>query len=257
MRKYTFELIIGFLELVIIFFGEFNPLLSGTFHISTETMVIALVAVFIFYLTTKLSHFMNDQHEHFAHLTETARQVLEKSGSAEAIFEDDFYIRFPKECRRARRQVSMAHLDVKPPQMVGETGDYYAGLPSLIAGKSDVRYERVERIGPNKQEWIQRLITELGGHENFSLYWLPDGEDRERIPNVSVQLIDEDIVVLVAVAAHNSPQEPRDIWIRDRDIARLWRNYYDVFLKRAATPLIEGGHIHQINYDRLRQKNGW
>src|SRR5579871_437309 len=128
-NSYTFEIVVGLLELVILFVSEFNPLLANTFHIPPETTVVAFVGIFVLYITAKLSHFMNEQNNHFGDLKETARRVFENSGSAEAIFEDDFYIRFPKECKGAKRQVSMAHLDVKPPQLVGETGEYYTKLP--------------------------------------------------------------------------------------------------------------------------------
>jgi hypothetical protein len=69
---------------------------------------------------------------------------------------------------------------------------------------------------------------------------------------VSVQCLDGNEVVLVAVLKHTNPTEPRDIWLTGEMVAKMWRGYYEERLWTSATPVIVGGVVDQVAWEALK-----
>lgn len=174
---------------------------------------------------------------------EGAVNVLKRSSSTiQCVMEQEFYSRFSSAIKNARQSIFLAHLDTMPPSYLkGQPGhDYYERLVGIIKSNR-VKTRRVERLSKEKMDWIKHLCARLEGCPQFSLRLIDARSVERRVPEVSVQCLDDIDTVLVAVAEHSNETKKRDIWIQDREATLMWRDYYDDFLWKPSISLIENG----------------
>ena len=188
---------------------------------------------------------------------EAVDRLARKIPNTRALLQDDFYTEFRKKVGSALKTVDMTHLDTASPQSYALsntiTGEYYANFADMVRKKTDVDFRRVERVSVEKKDWIERIVRELGGQVNFSLSVLTPDDPTEKLPHISVQIIDGKDVFLVAVAMHKTSHNFRDMSITDERSAEIWRNYYDNTLWEKSERVIDRGKINEVNLKRVRE----
>jgi hypothetical protein len=177
---------------------------------------------------------------------------LNTRSTVAALLDTDFYSRFPVALRAAQIGVAITHLDTRPPTRIkGSSNErYYGDLPKIVKS-SRARFRRVDRASREKRSWLEGIVQQCSGSSNFSLGVLLTGSTDRKLPHVSVQLIDDDTTVLVAISEHDRTHGPRDIWIRDPDCTNLWRAYYDAILWRPAVKVIEDGVFNKDAWEEV------
>jgi hypothetical protein len=171
-----------------------------------------------------------------------------------SLVDHDFYARFKKVIGNATVGVHITHLDTLPPNRPRKTeaNDYYSSIAEIVKSRPRVSFRRVERFSTEKKEWIEELVNDYTGVDNFSLAVLLL-ESRERYTGlVSVQIVDDHQTALVAVAEHYSSIGPRDVWISDKSCTSLWTSYYENILWRPAAKVLENGRLNTAEYNRVK-----
>jgi hypothetical protein len=123
-----------------------------------------------------------------------------------------------------------------------------------MSERPEVQFRRVERLDREKVEWIERLARNYEGLTNVSLAVLRLEHEARKPSQVSVQVIDNNLVYLVAIAEHEGLHTDRDIRIRDEEAARIWISYYDASLWSRAQPIVERGKFDRTLWQRLRSQ---
>jgi len=174
-----------------------------------------------------------------------------------ALHEEKFYAKFRTAVESAAKAVAISHLDTKPPvrRKGSEEAAYYKAFHELVRVRTNVRFQRIERVSPQKIAWLSELVKAHEGHHNFSLSCITSEPEKRKLPYVSVQIVDEETTFLVAIAEHYDPHTERDILIHDVKATSLWREYYKG-LWSSALPVIEDGRLNAANWKLIQEKMG-
>lgn len=229
------------------------PLVSWGSLISEFELVFYSLLLIGFYVSTSLFLLKSELTSIEDETRTGVQRIIDSKGLVEAIGAEEFHERFRRHATFAKSAVLMSHLDTEPPRKKGPTGSYFSNLESLIKGNSSAEFIRVERLSPEKIEWVQELISSLGSEGNFSLYVL-NVDGPQKLPHVSVQVIDERVSALVAVHRHSAAGSKRDIWIEDRDTARMWAEYFRAFLVNNSNSIVKNGYFDESEWDALRSQ---
>jgi hypothetical protein len=234
------------------FITNLRSLLGEEPH-SLFVLISANIAFLVFWIGAKLSLTDTSASRQFDNLMSGLRDVRISQPGVTPLVDHDFYERFGKAMQEARTGVSATHLDSQPPNRNKKTpaAEYYDTLIKTIKHNAKVSFRRVERASLEKRVWLEQLVRDYDGVGNFSLGVLLLSSRERRTGLVSVQLVDENDVVLVAVAEHDSSLGVRDIWITNRAAADLWRHYYEDILWRPAARVIENGRLNQNEWKRV------
>lgn len=217
--------------------------------------------IFIAYFMLRLKIIGKDVSEEIrvstkdiAPLAQDVASVLSSTTEAKALYEKDFYKELGRKIKDAERSVMLAHLDTLPPPRLkrSEAESYYNNLYKQIKNKSNINFQRVERYSSEKEEYLEEMISSLSGLENFSLAILNENFSTRKLPYISVQLIDDRIVYLVAVAEHTSPAIPRDILIKDEEIFKIWIDYYTSQLWESCDVIIRNGNLKEGKWNEIK-----
>jgi hypothetical protein len=176
--------------------------------------------------------------------------------TVDVVHEQDFYSRFADKLRNATKLAYISHLDVVPPQAYYLEGtqafDYYKQIFKIIRSSPKLPVRRVERVSKEKISWIETHIKELGNVPNFSLSCFVESPSTSLPKSISVQCVDETDAILVAVARHSNPTEPRDIWLCGDAVAKMWRQYFEQRLWASAQPIIVNGVVDVKAWEKLK-----
>lgn len=169
-----------------------------------------------------------------------------------------FYNAFRTAIGTATKTVAISHLDTKAPLRVPGTAeaDYYRAFHRLVRLRNQVRFRRIERLSKDKVAWIEEFMARHKGRTNFSLACLNDEPTIRKLPYVSVQIVDDSLTYLVAIAEHYGETHPkRDLVIHDVDAAALWRAYYQQLWDRADV-VIDAGKVDEAAWRALKRRLG-
>jgi hypothetical protein len=193
-----------------------------------------------------------------AEIKQTVEAYFSPDMTVEVVHEQNFYARFSEKIRNARLLAYISHLDVVPPAVYYLEGsaayDYYTQIFHIIRNNSKLLVRRLERVSKEKIPWIEEHIRQLGGAPNFSLSCFVELPETALPKGVSVQCVDETDAVLVAVARHSNPTEPRDIWLTGDLVARMWRDYFEQRLWASAQPIIVKGVVDAAAWNALKAR---
>ncbi len=189
-------------------------------------------------------------------LAELLGPIVPAIGTCSAVRESEFFALFPQQVKSATTAVEITNLSHRPPlRMRGtEAKDYFAGLEKMMKS-TRARVRRIERLTPDKMEWVGQLIEIHAKCPNASLALI--GEElgaAELTLAMSVQRVDEAHGWIVAPAEHSARQAPvRDIYISDKRAVELLGRYHDR-LWRASTVVVSDGKVDRAACERLGLK---
>jgi len=238
-----------------------NYLFVGDKDEALRTILPLQITVLIIYVVLRgvvdrrtFSELSDGLKQAFSEVSERIDSFLNSVSSVKTIHQDEFYRLFGTSIRSAKNSVAIAHLDTHPPALVGTTEpSYYKELASQMKSRPYVRFRRVERLTAEKIPWIGKLIQEYRGLKNVSLGCIDLGTAPRKPPHVSVQLIDDYLTFLVAVAAHYPHSGNRDVIIQDKAANTIWVSYYDTTLWNGSIKLIENGDVNEETWSNIRK----
>ena len=142
-----------------------------------------------------------------------------------------FYEHFQAAAEQAEYSVRIAYLAPYPPTDVAykERKQYYDTFLAIMKRRAKVNFQRLVRSSPRNRAWLGSLVRELEGRPNVDLAVLTrDLEPEVELPlALSVQVIDNDKVWIVAAGSHETEHEFRDVFIRNSDVAAAMTEYYE------------------------------
>lgn len=115
-------------------------------------------------------------------------------------------------------------------------------MNTLIKKTSGVHFRRIIRKTAANAPWVRDLANRLEGSANAHIRLIKDSEGEEMPLGMSVQLIDDQKVWLVALKAHDGQGEPRDLYIEHEEVSSAMGRYYDRLWEKAE-PMLDGGQI--------------
>jgi hypothetical protein len=164
-------------------------------------------------------------------------ELVEKVGSAlpttevRRMKDHEFYEHFQASAGQAEYSVRIAYLAPYPPTDVAykERKRYYDSVLSLMKHRDKVNFKRLVRSSPKNDAWLASLVRELAGRPNVDLAVLTRdlGPEVELPIALSVQVIDNDKVWIVAAGSHETQNEFRDVFVQNSDFAAVMIQYYD------------------------------
>ena len=163
-------------------------------------------------------------------MEETASLLIRRTTSLVVYRQDEFFKEFGAALDRARHGVALSHFDSRSPLATATPAAdaYYQKLSECVRRKPEVSFRRLERRTRDKVDWLLKLRDDYSGARNFSVALLPfGGRQRNKLPVISVQIIDEEVSFLVAVASHEDLHSARDMALMGAEAARIWQAYYD------------------------------
>ena len=160
------------------------------------------------------------------------------------IRDDEFYADFLCAAKKAKHTVNIMYLAPRPPDHTRDEArlEYYRDLETLIRRKREVRFNRIMRQTPDTKPWIEHLIRELESCPNASVAVIKESDTEEMPLGLSTQIIDNNKVWFVAVAAHERRGPYRDLYIENEKIAASMQIYFDRLWKRGKV-LLDVGQI--------------
>jgi len=166
------------------------------------------------------------------------------------IRDDEFYADFLCEAKKARHSVNIMYLAAQPPDNTRDEArlEYYRDLVTLIRRKRDVRFNRIMRHTPDNKPWIENLIRDLENCPNASVAVIRESDTEEMPLSLSTQIIDNNKVWFVAVAAHERQGPYRDLFVENDKIAEAMQFYHDRLWRRGKVLL----NVGQITPDGQR-----
>jgi hypothetical protein len=227
--------------------------LSDIFYLKSETfsLYFALATAFIgLILQISLSKFST--------LNQEINTTLSKIPKIEMLHEEEFYSKFKSLINFSTQNIDITNLSLDNPlKTIGdEQHNYYKEFIQIIKQKKNVKCRRVERISVQKIEWIDSLINDFRNVNNFSLYCINETEEsrkKELIDLLSVQRIDDQHTMIVALLEHDSTGGKRDIYIRDSGVTHFFIDYYNKKLIARSTPIIKNGKINTDSWNTLKK----
>ncbi len=189
--------------------------------VNTPLLLSFLVGIILVYLSFVV-YFLESQ-------LRPIRDFLSSQPHITTVREQEFYKRFNASVEGARRRVDICYFDNKSPFEGADRvkREYYEDIEKTIKRKSGVEFRRIVRALPKTEEWLEQMVNNLSGISNFALACILDEEPASAsLPHVSVQVIDSDITFLVAVGEQRETDVPRDLFIKSREMNRLWSRYF-------------------------------
>ena len=144
--------------------------------------------------------------------------------------ESEFYKDFLGQCVRANHYVNICYFSPRPPAVGGskERVDYYERIASVMKRNPNTRFRRLIRDTPANRKWALQLIEELRGTHNCYIGMLTDYDNEVEMGRaLSVQLVDDRIAWLVAIAEHGGPGLYRDVAIENPEVASMLNKYFE------------------------------
>jgi hypothetical protein len=146
------------------------------------------------------------------------------------ISDGDFYREFMAACKAAKYSVSISYFSALPPDRAARDyqDSYYKEHLATVKKSPHITYKRIVRDSPENRPWIKKLMDDLQGKSNAYLAVLTDLDPIHEMPlALSVQIVDDDRVWLVALKSHLPDGKFRDLYIESRDVAQAMTEYYE------------------------------
>ena len=257
MSRHLPEIILAAVQLLLLV-TQYSPISDRLFDdpsASPVMVVPAQIAAFMIYAAWR-------QYMERAVQTDIKKAIEELSRAVpdlKVLRPGEFYSEFSAAIRTAQRQVAIAHLDDRPPYTLAGSSEekYFRELSdTIIRFQANVFFRRVERATPNKREWLQSLIERYEGKRNFSLACIRDRSEDRHLPHISMQVIDEDKVFLVAIGAQSHEPDLRDIYIKSPQAAKVCLSYYNKLLWERSDVIVERGRVDVEVWNRIRREIG-
>lgn len=160
--------------------------------------------------------------------------------------ENEFYKDFLGHCVSANQYVNISYFSPRPPAVGGsrERVDYYDRIASVMKRNPNTRFRRLVRDTPANRDWVLQLVGELEGTHNCYIALLGDyDKEIEMGRALSVQLVDDKIAWLVAIAEHGGAGLYRDVAIENPEIAAMLNKYFERLWRLSQTVFEPGMNL--------------
>jgi hypothetical protein len=194
-----------------------------------------LVALFLFDLAEQSKESTN----RFRHLLGVYTPL-----QARRLKEGEFYKEFLGECVKANHYAKICYFSPVPPDHGAPAARklYYRRLIKVMKANPAAQFKRIIRDTDANREWADEIIPFVMQTANFSLALLKDVDATEEMPlALSVQIIDERIAWLVAVAEHTDADLYRDVAVENEIVVEVLNKYFDR-LWRLSRPVFRPGY---------------
>lgn len=156
----------------------------------------------------------------------------------------EFYSDFRNAAEEAEHSVWIAYLAPYPPGDVAskDRKKYDSEILELMKRRSKINFRRLIRHTDKNASWVADLVRELRGRPNVDIAVLTCdlGSDHEMPLALSVQVVDNDKVWIVASGSHQTKQAFRDVYIKDASVAAAMIQYYDRIWEKSLIVLDQG-----------------
>lgn len=245
MRWYVWALLA--VQIISAGYGIYDEFAPSRFplHVLPKGMGLAL-ALIGFTMAYTLAIVEKERHEAEAgrRARGTWHRVAERVSMCAAVHEREFYSLWKTQVAEAQRNIDVAHLGPRPPQnRHGEEEAAYFTAMATLYRNSRAQICRVERLTPEKREWITGLVRDFSGVTNFSLRVYRDPSKEEMPLALSISRVDDRCAWIVAVAEQESRNNVRDLLITGRDAVALLANYFQKRLWEEGIPIIDHGKV--------------
>lgn len=172
---------------------------------------------------------------------------LEEMALIEPLSAHQFYPHFMAAMKAAETRVFISYFAPYPPDKTADPDrlQYYkeqAELPSQPS-RSRVAFRRIVRYSDENRAWLRQLVSETKGKTNSDLAFIRDAAGANKMPAaLSVQVVDDSHVWLVAVEVHEHSDRHRDLYIRNRRVADAMAKYHQR-LWNLSTKLVQSGAL--------------
>jgi len=239
--------IILFVQILLIF-SPFIPNLIGDRPSTREeiTILLTVLAVQFSLFTALLGFALSKQESDQAEFENEIKQRL-PAAHIKQMRDSEFYETFLYHAKQAKSFVFITYLGPNPPFNPHETEKvkYYEDMIALIKSRPLVHFRRIVRLTPATKPWISDLVNQLEGCGNAHIRYIRDSGSTEMPSGLSVQIIDDERVWLVALKAHDGQGEPRDLYIEHGIVARSMHIYYDRLWDKSIKLLDAGQRINE------------
>lgn len=209
-------------------------------------LVISFIGINFSILTGLFLYKMDREKGVLKGLVSDVKNALEFELEGHRISDADFYRDFGYEASRAKNHVSICYFAPYPPSSTAhrDRKQYYRDIASTLKANEKVKFKRIVRDTEKNKEWIKGLVESLEGKPNADLAVLKkDLPEDEKMPlALSVQVIDNDKVWLVAIEDHERDNQFRDMFIKGETFALAMSGYYARLWKHSEK-LVETGII--------------
>jgi hypothetical protein len=229
--KRTTWVTLGVLLLVEAFLA-FTPYIPGVAGIWQRDFYNTLATLIGFQFVLLTAGIALTLHGEFGPIGASIKDLVSRSPGTviRRLRDDEFYREFLRAAEAAKHTVRICYFAPYPP-MVGGSSDrleYYRRMKALMASAGHIRFRRLIRATQENKEWVASLIRELEGQPNVDLALVRDLPDSVENPlGLSVQIVDEDQVWMVAIRSHERVGEHRDLYVRDSSVAWAMSEYFD------------------------------
>jgi hypothetical protein len=164
----------------------------------------------------------------------------------------EFYQHFRNSVERAHDSVWIAYLAPYPPAEVASVDrkKYDNEIISLMKHNPKIKFRRLIRYSEKNLEWIKELADTLRQRPNVDIRVLTQdlSPDKHEMPlTLSVQIIDNDKVWIVATGSHETERHFRDVYIENEDVAAAMIEYYDRIWNISSVVLDHGRENDDLN----------
>ena len=145
--------------------------------------------------------------------------------------EEQFYNHFLSAAKEAQNSVLIAYLATYPPTDIQYRyrSRYYKAMVGLMKQRTNVHFQRVIRASASNEHWVAELLRDLRNRPTSDVALLNrDLPDEFEMPlALSVQVVDDRFVWIVASSSHEDRQGVRDLFIESTELAAVMRGYYE------------------------------
>lgn len=170
--------------------------------------------------------------------------------------EEQFYKHFLAAAKEAAHSVLIAYFAAYPPTDIQyrHRRRYYKAVIALMKRRTTVHFKRLIRASARNEPWVAELLRELRNRPNIDVALLTrDLPDVVEMPlALSVQLIDDRLVWIVASSSHEDQQGLRDLFVESAEFAAVMGGYYER-LWSVSTLLLDRGRLTDVGEQLLRR----
>lgn len=164
--------------------------------------------------------------------------LAQKGGYCAALHEREFYFLWKKQFNEGQNNIDITHMGSSPPRNLSNPQIAYFDDMMNMVKESKCNIRRVERLSPQKREWIEKVYNNLLNQTNFSLSLVVE---KSSFMPISVSRIDDKYAWIVALSQAESTRNYRDILITDKNVISLITGYYQEKIWNNSVKLIERG----------------
>ncbi|HEY1800309.1 MAG TPA: hypothetical protein VGG46_05175 [Terriglobales bacterium] len=247
MRFGVYVTIIVLVLELLLALSPFIPITAHLWHTEDQSQFYAVLAsslgIQLLLLTASITLILLKESHDAAERLSAIRAAI-PGATVKPLKDYEFYSDFRNAAEEAEHSVWIAYLAPYPPSDVAsrDRKKYDIEILDLMKRRTKVNFRRLIRHTEKNVPWAAELVTELKGRPNVDIAVLTCdlASDHEMPLALSVQVVDNDQVWIVATGSHQTKQNFRDVYIKDASVAAAMIQYYDRIWEKSVMVLDHG-----------------